>query len=88
MCEAVVANPDTDLVFTWSLENETLNETTYAAVVTQDGLNSKITIPATDDKLFGSWTCSVRNSVGESVPDCSLFVAAPIGIYLLFFHTK
>lgn len=89
ICDVTSANPTDDLVFTWSLNNETLNGTLYESIVQQDGVKSKIIIPTINDKLFGTWTCSVRNSIGETVPNCTLFVTAPIGkhryLFLLYF---
>lgn len=78
ICEVTLSNPKTDLEFNWSLNGTYLNRSYIEEISTQDGFKSKIVIPTLDDSLFGTWTCSVRNSVGQTDPNCTLFVDAPI----------
>lgn len=79
ICEAAFANPNTGLEFTWSLNGTSLNETYLSDISQQDGPKSKIIIVAGNEELFGTWTCSIRNTVGQTDPNCTLFVDAPLG---------
>ena len=79
ICEVTFANPNTGLEFSWSLNGTSLNETHIREISRVEGLKSKIIIPAGDEEMFGTWTCSVRNNVGQTDPNCTLFVDAPLG---------
>ena len=81
ICEVTSANPNTGLEYLWSLNGTGLNETFVKEISIQEGLKSKIIIPVYDHELFGTWTCSVRNTVGQTDPNCTLFVDAPLGEY-------
>ena len=83
ICEITFANPSDGLEFFWSLNGTELNQTFIDELSHQDGMKSKIIIPAYDEQLFGTWTCSARNTVGQTDPNCTLFVDAPIG--MIFF---
>lgn len=86
ICEVPNANPNTGLQFSWSLNGTALNETYVEEIASQEGLRSRIVIPAGDEELFGTWTCSVRNTVGQTDPNCTLFVDAPLSKFFnLFF---
>nr|XP_027199908.1 hemicentin-1-like isoform X1 [Dermatophagoides pteronyssinus] len=78
ICEITFANPSDGLEFFWSLNGTELNQTFIDELSHQDGMKSKIIIPAYDEQLFGTWTCSARNTVGQTDPNCTLFVDAPI----------
>ena len=79
VCEVTFANPETGLEFAWSLNGTSLNETYVQQISKQEGRISKIIIPAGEEELFGTWTCSVQNNVGRTDPNCTLFVDAPLG---------
>nr|XP_046910344.1 hemicentin-1-like isoform X1 [Dermatophagoides farinae] len=78
ICEITFANPSNGLEFFWSLNGTELNQTFIDELSHQDGMKSKIIIPAYEEQLFGTWTCSARNTVGQTDPNCTLFVDAPI----------
>lgn len=80
ICEVTFANPNTGLEFNWSLNGTQLNASYVEQISQQDGLKSKIIIASTQD-LFGTWTCSVRNTVGQTDPNCTLFVDVPMGMF-------
>ncbi len=98
ICEVPIANPNSGLVFSWSLNGTALNDSYVREIAVQEGVRSRIVIPALSSfggdegdgggdngdgngphHLFGTWTCSVRNTVGQSDPNCTLFVDAPLG---------
>ncbi|KAI2799611.1 hypothetical protein BLOT_011517, partial [Blomia tropicalis] len=78
ICETTSANPNTGLEFSWSLNGTTLNNSYVQQISTQEGIKSKIIIPAFTEHLFGTWTCSIQNTVGQTDPNCTLFVDAPL----------
>lgn len=85
ICEVPNANPNTGLQFSWSLNGTALNDSYVEEIANQEGLRSRIVIPAGDEELFGTWTCSVRNTVGQTDPNCTLFVDAPLSKFFIFF---
>lgn len=78
ICEVTSANPDSGFEYHWTFNGTSLNQTFLGEISTEEGYMSKIVIPTTDDSLFGTWTCSVRNTVGQTEPNCTLFVDAPL----------
>lgn len=87
ICEITFANPSNGLEFFWSLNGTELNQTFIDELSHQDGMKSKIIIPAYEEQLFGTWTCSARNTVGQTDPNCTLFVDAPIGMKVFLFNS-
>ncbi|CAG2100240.1 unnamed protein product [Medioppia subpectinata] len=78
ICAVTAANPNNELTFNWFFNNTSLNETLIERIVKYEGMKSKITIPINDETLFGSWTCAVANSIGQTDPNCTLYVSPPI----------
>ncbi|XP_015793574.1 hemicentin-2 isoform X3 [Tetranychus urticae] len=75
ICEAI-ANPSDNLSFQWTLGNSTFTSTNSSDIVTNQGLRSQIVISPNDESMFGTWTCSVTNSVGSS--SCLFTKSAPL----------
>lgn len=84
ICEATSANPNNNLEFTWSFNGTELNETLSREISQQEGTKSRIVISTVDDSLYGVWSCSVRNTVGQSNPNCTMLVDAPLGMCVPF----
>ncbi|CAG2160554.1 unnamed protein product [Oppiella nova] len=78
ICAVTAANPNNELTFNWFFNNTLLNETISDRMVRHEGMKSKIVIPITGETLFGSWTCAVTNSIGQTDPNCTLYVSPPI----------
>ena len=85
VCEASHANPMSHLEFVWSLNGTHLNDSYIQQIATIEDNKSRIIIPASIEELFGTWTCSIRNTVGTSDPNCTLFVDAPLCKFFLHF---
>ena len=77
ICEAI-ANPSDNLSFQWILGNSTFTTTNSAGdIVTNHGTRSQIIISPDDESMFGTWNCSVTNSIGSSF--CLFTKSAPLG---------
>ncbi|XP_053205709.1 uncharacterized protein LOC128390045 isoform X4 [Panonychus citri] len=76
ICEAI-ANPSDNLSFQWIIGNSTFTSTNSTNdIVTNQGSRSQIVISPNDESMFGTWNCSVTNSIGSSY--CLFTKSAPL----------